>query len=219
MLTSFCLLVAWPRHCELENLEWLLVHQREVVNEKVRTSQDGLYVSARLSALRRVGDRLTERLPDEPRLAEFLQAVDDCVKAEPGVTNEIQRTVGTADGPVATVPIRLRLVGSYEGVYRCLAAIERLERLTRFQHVRVARSEDGKDVVAEAEVHVYYLVPLKETSGCRAAEVRGDTRMNARATDTDTTKAAGRWGGPISWLLAQPRGRWITGAGGASGFS
>ena len=135
-----------------------------MVNEKVRTSQDGLYVSARLAALRRVQDRLTERLPDEPRLAEFLQAVDDCVKAEPGVTHEIQRTASAADGHVAAVPVRLRLAGPYEGVYRCLAGIERLERLTRFQRVHVARSEDGKGVVAEAEILVYHLVPAKEAA-------------------------------------------------------
>jgi|WetSurMetagenome_2_1015567.scaffolds.fasta_scaffold90574_3 hypothetical protein len=171
MLTSFCLLVVWPRHCELQDLGWILTHERERVSEKVRMSQDGLYVSARLAALRGLGDRLEDRMPDEPRLAEYLQVIDDSVRAEAGVTYDIQLAPVGIDAAVATVPIRLRLVGPYEGVYRSLAAMERQERLTRFEHVRVHRSEGGKEVVAEVEIRIYHLPSTEEAAAVPKTEV------------------------------------------------
>jgi Tfp pilus assembly protein PilO len=163
MVGSFCLLVLWPKHCELQDLGLVVTQRREVVNEKVRTSQEGIYVSARLSSLRQMQEHLLDRLPDEPQLADFLQAVAQCVEAEPGVTHEIERTVAVPEGSVAAVPIRLRLVGSFEGVYRCLAGIERLERMNRFRRVQVGRTEDGTRVVAEADILVYYLESAEET--------------------------------------------------------
>jgi Tfp pilus assembly protein PilO len=168
MLTSFLLLVAWPRMGELQNLGWILTHERQVVNEKVRVSQDGLYVSVRLAALRRMGDRLEERLPDDPHLAEYLQSIDNCVQSESGVTYDIQLATPVIDDAVVTVPIRIRLIGPYEGVYRSLAAMERQDRITKIQNVRMYRAEEGKDVVAEAEIHIYHM-PSPEVSSVPSA--------------------------------------------------
>jgi Tfp pilus assembly protein PilO len=159
MVGSFCLLVLWPKHCELSDLGSVVARERDMVSEKARASQDGLYVSARLSALRRVQDHLMDRLPDEPRLAEFLQSVAECVQAEPGVTHEIERTEAAPAGRLAAVPIRLRLAGPYDGVHRCLASIENLQRVNRFRHVQINRSTDDGHVVATAEILVFHLSP------------------------------------------------------------
>lgn len=159
MVGSFVLLVLWPRQKELADLGSVVTRQKDLVAEKVRASQEGIYVSARIPALRRLQDLLERRLPPEPRLAEFLRAVADRIEAEPGVSHEIQRTTDTASaGVVPAVPLRLQLTGPYEGVHRCLAQIEELERLNRLCRVHIKRVGDGR-VVAEAEVLVYHLPP------------------------------------------------------------
>lgn len=159
MVGSFFLLVLWPKQQELSNLGTAVVRERDEVSQKVLLSNEGIYVSARISALRKCQQQLENRLPDEPRLAEFLQAVAQRVQAEPGVSHEIQRTEAQADAAVPAVPMRLRLAGPYEGVHRCLAAIEDLERLNRFRRVCIRREGDDGRVVAEAEILVYYLPP------------------------------------------------------------
>ena len=172
MIASFLLLVLWPKHVELSALGTTVLQQRERVNQKVRTSHEGLYVSARIAALRQIHDYLDRRLPPEPRVAEFLDAVSQRVQAESGVTHEIQRTESSLPSLAPAVPLRLRLTGPFDGVYRCLAGIEGLDRMNRFRRVHVRRLDGGR-VVCEAEVLVYYLplegsVQSADESGKRA---------------------------------------------------
>jgi Tfp pilus assembly protein PilO len=174
MVGSFFLLVLWPRQRELSDLGTAVTRQREQVSQKVRLSHEGIYVSARIAALRTYQQQLANRLPDEPRLAEFLRAVAARVQAEPGVTHEIQRTEAQAGAQAPAVPMRLRLAGPYEGVHRCLAAIEDLERLNRFRRVHIQRTDDGGRVVVEAEIFVYYLPPEV------VAPAQGQTRAAVR---------------------------------------
>ena len=180
MIASFLLLVLWPKHVELSALGTTVLQQRERVNQKVRTSHEGLYVSARIAALRQIHDYLDRRLPPEPRVAEFLDAVSQRVQAESGVTHEIQRTESSLPSLAPAVPLRLRLTGPFDGVYRCLAAIEGLDRMNRFRRLHVSRLDGGK-VVADAEVLVYYL-PL-EGQPHAADESNKDQDVNQAAVN------------------------------------
>ena len=157
MVGSFCLLILWPKQLELTDLGTAVTRQRDLVSQKVKTSHESIYVSARLAGLRKAQSQLEHRLPGEPRLAEFLQAVTDCTQAEPGVAHEIQQSAPETSGKMAAVPVRLRLTGPYEGVHRCLARVEVLDRLNRFRRVHIQRADDAGSVVAEAEILVYYL--------------------------------------------------------------
>jgi Tfp pilus assembly protein PilO len=161
MVGSFVLLVFWPRQQQLSDLGSEVSRQRDLVSLKVRTSHEGLYESARVAALRGVQDRLARCLPEEVRLAEFLESVGECVRAEPALAHEIQRVETEADGPAPAEVVRLRLTGPFEAVYRCLAQVEGLERLNRVRRLHVKRLDEAGQVVAEAEVHVYYL-PAEE---------------------------------------------------------
>jgi Tfp pilus assembly protein PilO len=142
--------------------------QRELVNLKVRNSQEGLYVSARVAALRSIRGRLERSLPEDVRLAEFLESVGECVRAEKGLTHEIQRVETESAGPVPAEVVRLRLTGPFEAVHRCLAQVESLERLNRMCRLHVKRLDDAGQVVAEAEVHIYYL-PAEEAKRTQQA--------------------------------------------------
>jgi len=180
MLGSFALLVLWPRQEELSVLGSEVTRQRELVSRKVRVSQEGVYVSARIAALRKIQDQLLRRLPDEPRLADFLEAVAALVGQEPGVTHEIERTQGQWPGLVSAVPVRLRLTGPVEGVHRCLAGIEGLERLSQVQRLLMNRLDESGNVTAEADVFVFYLPSepaagrrMKAASRPKAEAVRG----------------------------------------------
>jgi len=157
MLGSFVLLVLWPRQEELSVLSSEVTRQRALVSRKVRVSQEGVYVSARIAALRKIQDQLLRRLPDEPRLADFLEDVAALVGREPGVAYEVERTQGQWPGLVSAVPIRLRLTGPFAGVHRCLAGIEGLERLSQVQRLLVNRMDESGNVTAEADVFVFYL--------------------------------------------------------------
>ena len=159
MIVSYFLVMLLPKHQELLALGSAVMRERDSVNQKVRASHEGLYVSARIAALRKVQETLDRRLPSDSRVGEFLDDVARCVQAEPAVTHEMQRTETSLGSVAPAVPLRLRLKGPFDGVYRCLAAIEGLDRMNRFRRLHVSRLDGGK-VVADAEVLVYYL-PLE----------------------------------------------------------
>ena len=161
MVGSFVLLVFWPKQQELSDLGSEVSRQRELVNLKVRTSHEGLYVSAKIAALRGIQDRLQRCLPDEACLAEFFDSVGACVRAEKGLTYEIQRLDADLTGPAPAEAVRLRLAGPFEAVHHCLSQVEGLERLIRVRQLHVKRLDDAGQVEAEAEVLVYYL-PTEE---------------------------------------------------------
>ena len=168
MVGSFVLLVFWPKQQELSDLDSEVSRQRELVNLKVRTSQDGLYVSAKIAALRGIQDRLQRCLPDEAGMAEFLESVGECVRAEKGLAYEIQRLEADLTGLAPAEAVRLRLTGPFEAVHRCLSQVEGLERLIRVRQLHVKRLDDAGQVEAEAEMHVYYL-PSEEAGRTRRA--------------------------------------------------
>ncbi len=168
MMTSFVLLVCWPKERELTAVGRALEHERDLVRRKVLASNEGLYVSARIPSLRMAQDVFHRRLPPEPHVAEFLRAVTERVAAESDVAHEIERaetTLSGLSGPALAVALRLRLIGPFEGVYRCLAEIEGVERVSRFRRVRCVRSESAGHVVAEAEILVFYLPESDQQTG------------------------------------------------------
>ena len=179
MMTSFVLLVCWPKQRELTAVDRALEHEGDLVRRKVLASNEGVYISARIPSLRMAQGVFSRHLPPEPRVAEFLEAVAEGVAAEANVTHEIKRAEAPPSGlsrPVPAVALRLRLTGPFEGVYRCLAAIEGLERLNRFRRVRCVRSGSPGWVVAEAEILVFYLpAPDQQTAP-------GKTSNDGRAT-------------------------------------
>jgi len=177
MMTSFVLLVCWPQQRELTALGQALEHERDVVSQKVLASNEGVYVSARIPALRMAQEVFSRWLPPEPRVAEFLEAVAERVAAEPDVAHEVERAEMRPSGLSGTapaVPLRLRLTGPFESVYRCLAAIEGLERLSRFRQVRCVKSENAGCVVAEAEILVFYLPGSDRQTGPGGTSASGN---------------------------------------------
>jgi len=184
MMTSFVLLVCWPQERELTALGQALEHERGVVSQKVLASNEGVYVSARMPGLRMAQGVLCRRLPSAPRLAEFLGAVAERVADEPDVTHEIER--GEAPprglpGPASAVAVRVRLSGPFDGVYRCLGAIESLERLSRLWRVRCVKSENAGCAVAEADILVFYLPESdRQAAPGRKADGAGSDATRAR---------------------------------------
>jgi len=171
MIGSFFLLVVWPKQKELSALESAVGRERTFVKQKVRTSREGVYVTVRVAGLRKAGGALLRRVPAEPELASFLEQAARCVAEEPLVRHEVERI--EADPPKGTpaIPIRLRLAGPFEAVYRCLGAIEGLERLTRFRRTEIRRADEEGGVAAEVEVLVYYL-PVSQGAELVAGEGR-----------------------------------------------
>ena len=176
MVGSFVLLVFWPRRQQLSDLESEVSRQLDLVNLKVRTSQEGVYVSAKIAALRSVQDRLARCLPDDVRLAEFLESVGECVRAEQGLAHEIQRVGTESNGPAPAEVVRLRLTGPFEAVHRCLMQVETLERLNQVRRLHIKRLDDAGQVVAEAEIYVYYL-PGEDTGRTQRASAEPETEV------------------------------------------
>ncbi len=165
MLGSFVVFVFRPKQAELSALDRAVQQERELVGRKVLTSRSGEYMAAQMPRVRDVRRRAARRLPTEPRLAEFLQTVAERIEAEPLTGHDLERIEGVEpDGPVPFVPIRVRLVGPFPAVHRCLTSIERQERLCQVRRARIARSSGG-DVEAEAEILVYYLPPVRTGPG------------------------------------------------------
>ncbi|HUU30529.1 MAG TPA: hypothetical protein VMY69_00340 [Phycisphaerae bacterium] len=182
MAASFLLLILYPQERELSALRASVTRERELVSQKVLTSRDGLYVSARTAALRQVQDQLDRRLPPETRVAEFLQQIDECVRAEPGITHEVQCSDVPASGPIPAASLHLQLTGPFDAVYRCLARIETLERLNRVRRLGLKR-HSAAGIVASADLLIYYL-PLQAAEPSEAPP----------AQETETDLPAGQEG-------------------------
>ena len=183
MVGSFVLLVLWPKRRELSALGDAVELERGVVGQKLLASQKGVYVSARIPSLRKAQTLVYQRLPVDPDAAGFLQKVAECVAREPLVTHEVKRTSGmpTASAPAPAVPVCLRLAGPFDAVYRCMADIEGLDRLSRVRRVSFLKSGERGGVVAEAEILVYYL-PASEPRAVPVAPA-GDGREDVEAAN------------------------------------
>ncbi|MGB2753952.1 MAG: type 4a pilus biogenesis protein PilO [Phycisphaerae bacterium] len=157
MSGSFFLLVLWPKQKELSALALAVERERTLVKQKVRTSREGVYVTVRVASLRKAGGALLRRVPAEPELASFLEQMAECVAEEPLICHEVERIEAEPLKGAPAIPIRLRLAGPFEAVYRCLGAIEGLERLTWFRRLEIRRADEEGGVAAEVEILVYYL--------------------------------------------------------------
>jgi Tfp pilus assembly protein PilO len=158
MAGSFFLLVLWPKQKDLSALGEAVKRERGAIGEKVRLSREGVYVGARIAALRKASGELSRRLPAGPDLAAFLGQVAEQVAREPLVRHEIERTEASATTEaVPGAPVRLRLAGPFDAVYRCLAAVEGLDRLTQIRRLAVTRTDADGNVLAEVDWIVYYL--------------------------------------------------------------
>jgi Tfp pilus assembly protein PilO len=157
MAGSFVVLVLRPRQQELTALGSAVTRERHSVTQKVMTSHEGLLLTARIAGLRKAQDPISRRLPTSPAEAELLQAIDQEVAAEPAVAHEVERGDFRPDGSAKAVPLRLCLSGPFDAVYRCLARIEGIERLSRLRSVRVSSKGADGQVTAEAELLAYYL--------------------------------------------------------------
>jgi hypothetical protein len=157
MLASFVLFVLVPRRRELADLDYAVDQARGLLSRRVSVSHEGVYVSARIPELRKAQAVIERRLPAEPKVAEFLQMMDACLGRHPAVSHEVVRSTLPWAGATPAVPLRLRLRGPFDGVYRSLAGIEGLERVSRLRRVQIQADGADGDVVAEAEILVYYL--------------------------------------------------------------
>jgi len=174
MLASFALFVLWPKHRRLSALDEAVEQERRLLSQRVTASHEGVYVSARIPGLRKAGARIERCLPAEPRVAEFLHMMDRCLAENPSVTHEVARSTVPWSGPTPAIPLCLRLKGPFEAVYRSLAGIEQIERLSRFRRVRVLKGETGGEVMAEAELLVYYLPKENPADGRVPATPAGE---------------------------------------------
>jgi Tfp pilus assembly protein PilO len=156
MAGSFFVFVLWPRQEELSALGSAVLQERNRVKQKVMTSHEGVYLTVQIAGFRKAQDRLAQRLPTDPALAEFLQDVAAQVATEPLVTHEVERSDVKQAGQAHAVPLRLKVTGPFEAVYRCLAKVENLERLSQFRSLRVSKREDNW-VTSEAELVVYHM--------------------------------------------------------------
>jgi Tfp pilus assembly protein PilO len=168
MAGSFFVLVLWPRQQELTALGSAVSRERQMVTQKIMTSHEGLMLTARIAGLRKAQDPLSRRLPTGPAEAELLQAIDREVAAEPTVDHAVERGDFRLDESAEAVPLKLSLSGPFDAVYRCLARIEGLERLSCLRSVSVSSKGADGQVAAEAELLAYYL-PAEKGRGAPAA--------------------------------------------------
>lgn len=157
MVGSFVVFILWPRHQELADLDHAVRQQRWLLSQRVAASHEGMFVSARIPGLRKAQAHMEHRLPHGPEVANFLQMMHTALADMPQMSHEVTRSGEAGTGSRPSVPLCLRLRGPFEAVYRGLGAIERLQRLNRFRRVRFTRSGDDGEVLAEAEVVIYYL--------------------------------------------------------------
>ncbi len=180
MLASFALFVLWPKHRRLSALGEAVEQERCLLSQRVTASHEGVYVSARIPGLRKAGARIERRLPAEPRVAEFLHMMDGCLAGNPDVAYEVARSTTPWSGPTPAIPLCLRLKGPFKAVYRSLAGIEHIERLSRFRRVRLVKGGTGGEVVAEAELLVYYLPDAATADGRGAVPTAAETGTGER---------------------------------------
>jgi len=175
MLASFGLFVLWPKHEELARLNMAVMNERCLLTQGVSASHEGVLVSARIPHLRMAGAHIKRCLPDGPDLADFLRLLDAAVAQTPTVTHEVAQSSAPYTGATPAVPLCLRLKGPFADVCRAVAAVEGIERLKRFRHVRVSQADSAGAVVLEAEMLIYYLPDPGRDTWSAPAQAQADT--------------------------------------------
>jgi Tfp pilus assembly protein PilO len=100
------------------------------------------------------------RIPSEPRVAEFLRQVADTLVAENIAKREVVPQGERAAQGFMEMPVDIRFEAPFAAVYRVLARLEALERVSRVESLRLSSVPDGKGIVhVEMKIVVFHSSP------------------------------------------------------------
>lgn len=133
-----------PRHRQIE-------HVRREVEAKQGTLRQLARVAARIEDLRaeiesgrEALERLERRIPGRDGVDAVLEQITQIAMAQRLVVRSVKGDRPLAAPLYMELPLKMTIEGDFEGLYRFLAELESLERITRVHHLKVVRSIAGR---------------------------------------------------------------------------
>ncbi len=101
-----------------------------------------------------------DRIPAEPRVAEFLRQVADTLAAETIAKREVVPQAERVGPGFAEMPVEIKFEGTFAAVFRVLVRLEALDRVSRIENLKLTSVPDGKGTMhAEVKIVVFHSNP------------------------------------------------------------
>jgi Tfp pilus assembly protein PilO len=101
-----------------------------------------------------------DRLPSDPRVADFLRQVADTLVAETIAKREVVPQAERAGPGFTELPVEIKFEATFAAVFRVLARLEALPRVSRIENLKLTAVPDGKGLMhAELKIVVFHSNP------------------------------------------------------------
>jgi len=101
-----------------------------------------------------------DRLPSDPRVADFLRQVADTLVAEKIAKREVVPQTERADKGFSEMPVEIKFEAPFAAAFRVLARLEALDRVSRIETLKLTSVPDGKGIMhAELKIVVFHSNP------------------------------------------------------------
>jgi len=163
MLGAFALMVAataavvyWPQSRKLERLEAQIVADTEALKldgEKTKVIPD---MQRRLESMRSRYRGWDRKLPRQQDLGQFLSEISTQLRHKQLASRTIEPRNPQREELFHTLPIIIKLDGSYASLVEFLRGMREMERLTRVQTMKILSNPAEEDVEIEVQLNIYF---------------------------------------------------------------
>lgn len=165
MLAVFALLVFVPKSQKLSKLRETLKETQAQLAEMSQRASEAPLVAADLEKLTPAYQQNLRRLPRENSTAEFLREVSAVLAEEETSRRELIPGAARPQTGYLELPISISFDSTFSGAYRALSRIEKLDRLSRVESVKMAAAADNSGLVrVELKLVVFQLAETKKST-------------------------------------------------------
>lgn len=147
MITVFVMLVYLPKAGHLKNLRAKLQESRQELADVTLRASRVPTVAAEVERLVPIHKQNMLRLPDDGRVPEFLHEVSAVLAQEETTRRELMPGAPRTETGYVELPITITFDSTFGGAFRTLARIERLERMSRVDSIRITAAPDQSGAV------------------------------------------------------------------------
>jgi len=149
-------LVYLPQNRKLQKLGFQITQQKKLLSANAEKASG---VPDMLRRIREMKDRYKDfdrRLPKRKELGEFLHEISSNLAGEKLSNQLIEPGNPTSQPLFHKLPIIMRFGGSYPALASFLERIDRMERLTRVQRLRIDTKQGETDLQIELQMNIYF---------------------------------------------------------------
>lgn len=150
-------MVYYPQHKKLSQCQVQIEQQHQAMREDVSKASVVPSMVRQVQDMRSRHKNLDRRLPQQKELASFLGEITSQVSQE-RLANQVimPGSKPLCEDEYNTLPIEMKFQGTFLSLVSFLKRIDRMERLTRVQRLRISADPKNKDLGIELQLNIYF---------------------------------------------------------------